>query len=134
MMPNPEIVNQDSFFPFIARGPARDDTATFGGAATWKAGTILARDSVSGFLVPFVKGGVTNENGIPKIVLHEDLVQTGAGDFPVRVYQSGSTIKNRLIILADGDDQNVDAAVIDQLRNYILTAKDHKQLSAQDDQ
>ena len=97
-----------------------DATITFAGADTFAAGTILARDSSSLKFVLFVKGGSTNENGIPKGVLTLDVVATGAGDEISDVMIAGSVRKEKLIIDADGDDTNVDAAVLDQLRDYGL--------------
>ena len=133
-MVNPVIANVDNGSPYVEKGPFRDDEVTFGGAGTEPAGTIMARDSVSLLLVPFVKGGATNENGIPKAVLHEDVTAAGAGDEPIRIPQSGTVNKDRLIIKADGDDTNVDAAVIDELRDYGITAKDYTNLSQLDNQ
>ena len=95
-----------------------DDTFTAAGAATFLKGTILARDSVSKKLVIFVKGGSTNENGIPKAVLAVELVATGAGDSLVRPLVKGTAILERLVIDADGDASNIDAVVKDQLRDY----------------
>ncbi len=112
----------------------RDDLLTFTGAATVLAGTILARDSVSFKLVPFVKGGSANENGIPKSVLTYDVVATGAGDESIRDMVSGSVRAERLIIKADGDATNVDAAVLDQLRAYSLISIDVQELSVLDNQ
>lgn len=99
-----------------------DELLTFAGAATVAAGTILARDSVSLKLVPFVKGGVANENGIPKAVVTYAVTAAGAGDVAVRALVSGEVRKEKLIINADGDGSNVDAAVLDGLRNYGITA------------
>ena len=112
----------------------RDDLLTFTGAGTVLAGTILARDSVSLKLVPFVKGSSTNENGIPKSVLTYDVVATGAGDKSIRDMVSGSVRAERLIIKADGDATNVDAAVLDQLRAYSLISIDVQELSILDNQ
>lgn len=112
----------------------RDDTVTFAGADTFASGTIMARDSVSGKLVLFVKGGVANENGIPKAVLTYELIATGAGDLPVRAMMSGQVRKELLIIDADGDDSNIDAAVIDQLRSYGILALNVSELNIADNQ
>jgi hypothetical protein len=109
-----------------------DGSVTFAGADDFAEGTILARDNVSLKYVLFVKGGSTNQNGIPKAVLAHRLVNTGAGDLPARVITSGELIKERLIIDADGNDSNVDAAVIDQLRDYGLRAVSVKQLARLD--
>jgi hypothetical protein len=108
----------------------RDELLTFGGIATVVAGTILARDSVSLKLVPFVKGGSTNQNGVPKAVLGYDVTSTGAGDVPVRAIVSGKLNKQRLIINADGTGANIDGAVLDQLRAYGLVPQDVLQTSA----
>ena len=123
-MPDPVITNVDLGSPEWANGEFRPDEITFGGAGTLLAGTILARDSVSGKLIPFVKGGSTNEDGIPKAVLTYDVAAAGAGDEPVRVLVSGEVRKERLIILDDGDASNVDDVVIDQLRDYSIVALD----------
>lgn len=113
-------------------GEFRDELLTSAGAATYKEGTILARASNTLKLVPFVKGGSTNENGIPKVVLTYEAVAPGAGDISVRVMIAGDVKKERLVIHADGDDANVDAAVVDQLRSYGITPVSVKQLAPLD--
>ena len=47
---------------------------------------------------------------------------------------AGSYRKERLVIDADGDDSNIDAAVIDQLRDYGLTPIDVQELGILDNQ
>lgn len=133
-MPNINIENVDVGSVILQDAQFRDDTLTFAAGGTVVEGTILARDSVSGALVPFVKGGTTNENGIPKAVVTYDVTATGAGDVPVRVGVAGSYRKERLVIDADGDDSNIDAAVIDQLRDFGLTPIDVKELGILDNQ
>ena len=133
-MANLTITNVDSGNVILKDGEFRDDLLTFAGAATVLEGTILARDSVSLKLVPFVKGGVTNENGIPKAVLTYDVVAAGAGDESIRDMVSGSVRAERLIIDADGDASNVDAAVLDQLRDYSLVSIDVQELNILDNQ
>lgn len=118
----------------LAHGAFRDDLLTFGAAGTVLEGTILARDSVSLKLVPFVKGGTTNGNGIPKAVLTYDVEATAAGDVAIRDMVSGKVRAERLIIAADGDSSNVDAAVLDQLRDYALVSIDVQELSILDNQ
>lgn len=109
-----------------------DDVLTFAGAGTVAAGTILARDSVSLKLVPFVKGGSTNGNGIPKTVIGYPVTATGAGDVPVRAPTRGAFRRGALIIAADGNGSNVDAAVLDQLRDYGLTVQSVAELNIAD--
>jgi hypothetical protein len=113
-----------------------DDTLMVAATTTLVAGTILARDSVSLKLVPFVKGGVTNQNGIPKTVLIFDVENTGGApaDFPVRVPNSAKVNKTRLVIDADGDDSNIDAAVRDQLRVYGIDPIDAVERNIPDNQ
>ncbi len=107
-----------------------DELLTFGGAATIKAGTILARASNTLKLVPFVKGGSSNENGIPKAVLTYEVTADGAGDVPVRALMKGHVNRDRLVINADGDGSNVDAAVCDQLRSYSIIPTHVSQLAS----
>lgn len=131
---NMTVTNNDLGNVVIESGDSRDDLLTLGGAVTVKEGTILARDSVSLKLVPYVKGGITNENGIPKAVLTYEVVSAGAGDVPIRDMVSGRLDGNRLVIDADGDNTNVDNAVIDQLRDYMLVIIDVQDLSILDNQ
>ncbi len=133
-MANLTVTNVDLGSVILKDGEFRDDLLTFAGAATVVEGTILARDSVSLKLVPFVKGGVTNENGIPKAVLTYDVEAAGAGDESIRDMVSGSVRAERLIIDADGDGSNVDAAVLDQLRDYSLVSIDVQELNILDNQ
>lgn len=102
---------------------------TFAGAATAKKGTILAVDSSSLKFVLFVKGGSSNENGIPKAVLPYEVVADGAQDIMVSAIVRGVVDKTRCVIHADGDDSNIDAKVIDQLRDYGVTPLDVQETS-----
>jgi hypothetical protein len=128
------VNNVDQGELFLTTPEAKDDLLTFGGAGTEVAGTILARDSVSGKAVPFVKGGATNENGIPKLVLISDATATGAGDVSVRVARVARCNKRFLVIKADGDDTNIDEAVKDQLRDYGILVFEPSELRALDNQ
>ncbi|ARB06248.1 hypothetical protein SppYZU01_11 [Shewanella phage SppYZU01] len=133
-MANLTITNVDIGNVILQDADFRDELLTFGGAATVLEGTILARDSVSGKLVPFVKGGATNENGIPKAIVTYDVVAAGAGDVAIRAGVAGKYRKERLVIDADGDASNVDDVVIDQLRDYGLVAIDVQELGILDNQ
>lgn len=128
------VTNVDQGSVILKNAEHRDDVLTFAGADDFAEGTILARDSVSGKLVLFVKGGVVNENGIPKAVLTYPVSNAGAGDVNIRAMVSGDVRKERLIIDADGDDSNIDAAVIDQLRDYGIVAHNVKELAILDNQ
>lgn len=101
----------------------RDELMTFGAAGSVAAGTILARNTTSGKLVPFVKGGTAGA-GEPKAVLTYSVEVDAAGDVAIRAAIVGKVRKQRLVIAADGDDSNVDAAVIDGLRQVGLTPID----------
>jgi len=118
-MPNPTSTQWSTRSSVTAGDEVfRPELLTFAGAATVLKGCILARDSVSLKLVPFVKGGSTNQNGIPKAVITYDVTATGAGDIPVNALVGGKVEGGKLIINADGNGSNIDAAVIDQLRDY----------------
>jgi hypothetical protein len=131
-MANLTITELDLGSVVYEAGEFRDDELTFSAAATVAAGTILARDSSTLKLVPYVKGGTTNENGIPKAIMTYDVTADAAGDEPVRPMISGKVRAEKLIIDADGDATNVDASVLDALRNYSLIAVDISELNIAD--
>ena len=135
-MADPIITNVDTGHVIHSEAHFRDELLTLAGADTIASGTILARDSVSLKLVLFVKGGSTNENGIPKAVYTQidDLVVTGAGDSAIRAMVEGFVRKERLIIDADGDGSAVDNAVLDQLRDFGITAVNTTELGQLDNQ
>lgn len=131
-MANLTITNCDLGNVILEGADIRDELLTFAGAATVLEGTILARDSVSLKLVPYVIGGVTNENGIPKAVLTYDVTATGAGDEAVRAMVAGKVRKERLIVDADGDGSNITDAILDQLRDYSIIPIDVEELNIYD--
>lgn len=133
-MANLTVNNIDLGSVVLGNPEFKDDLLTFTGAGTVVDGTILARDSVSLKLVPFVKGGSTNENGIPKTVLTFDVTATGAGDEAIRSMISGEVRTEKLIIDADGDGSNIDNAVLDELRDYGITPVNVDELNIQDNQ
>ena len=133
-MSNVTITNNDIGSVILEEGKFRDDLLTVAGAVTVLEGTILARDSVSLKLVPYVIGGSTNENGIPKAILTYPVTSTGAGDEAVRDMVSGSVRANRLVVDADGDASNITAAILDQLRDYSLVSIDVQELNILDNQ
>jgi len=128
------ITNVDRGHVIIDGRFYKDDVLNFAGAGTVAAGTILARDSVSKKLVPFVKGGSTNENGIPKTIVGYDVVAAGSGDLAVRALADGVVRKDKLIIAADGDATNVDAVVLDQLQDYNIATEIVTDISVLDNQ
>jgi len=133
-MPDPIITNNKNFGVVVWEPVFENEKVTFAGAATLLAGTIMARDSVSGFLVPFVVGGVTNENGIPKAILKDALTATVAGDLPVRAIIAGRVRENQLIIDADQDNSNVNKGVLDDLRDYTMIGLESTPLNILDNQ
>ncbi len=114
----------------------RDSLLTFAGAGTVLAGTILARDSVSGNLIPYVVGGATNEDGIAKTVLTYDVTAEAAGDVPVRVPQECTVREEHLIVAADvtADATTITAAQVDELRVYGIKVVSVEDLSVLDNQ
>lgn len=133
-MADPIITNVNVGNVIIGAVNNADGLLTFAGANTVIAGTILAVDSVSLKYVPFVKGGATNENGIPKAVISYAVTSAGAGDVTVRPIISGEVQTERLVIDADGDASNVDLAVTDGLRDFSIVAISATELNIQDNQ
>lgn len=133
-MANMTITNIDLGSVELEGAVCDDELVTFGGADTYAAGTILARDSLTDKLVLFVKGGSTNGNGTPKAVLSYAVTAAGPGDVKSRVIVKGRVIRERLIIDADGTGENIDEVVLDQLRNYGIVASKVEQLANLDTQ
>ena len=133
-MSNITITNNTLGTAILKDAEFRDGPLTFITSATILEGTILAVDSVTQHFVAFVKGGTTNENGIPKAVLTYTVTTPTGGDVQVRVGVAGSYRKERLVIAADGDDSNIDQAVIDQLRDYGIVPIDVHELNILDNQ
>lgn len=104
------------------------------GPDTLDAGTILARDSVSLKYVPFVVGGSTNENGIPKAVLLTSVsVDTTPNDVAAAgiVLIDGVVDSNRIITKAL---DTITEAIKDQLRLYGLVSQPVHSLTYFDNQ
>lgn len=120
---DPVITNIDIGEAFLKDGVFENETLTHGGAGTILKGTILARHSSNGKLIPYVIGGSSNGNGVPKAILMHDSVAAGSGDKPVRVAVQGQFVKDKLIVDADGDDSNITSAILDSLRLYGLNAQ-----------
>ena len=102
----------------------RDETLT-ATIKTYPVGTLLARDTSTLKLVPFVKGGSTNGNGIINSVLSAELVASAAQDYGVSVMIAGQVDKDLLIIDADGNASNVDAAIVDELAKMGIYAQSY---------
>lgn len=103
---------------------ARDETLT-AAIKTYPAGTLLARDTSTLKLVPFVKGGSTNGNGIINSVLSAELIASAVQDYSVSIMIAGQVDKDLLIINADGDASNVDAAIVDELAKMGIYAQSY---------
>ena len=127
-MANISVTQNDIGSVILKDAEFRDGELTLAAADSIAAGTILAVDSTSLDYVLFVKGGTTQGNGIPKVILTYPVTSTAAGAVPVRVAVSGKFRQERLVIDADGDNSNVDQAVIDQLRDYSLIPIDTQEL------
>ena len=111
-----------------------DESLTFSGAETSLAGTILARDTSTMRMVPYVIGGSTNGNGIPKAILTQDVIALGAGNVACRPALSGQVRRSQIVINADGDNSNLTKAIEDQLLDFGLIVLSTNQLSELDNQ
>ena len=109
----PTITNNDLGNGIIALGEFESQLMTSAGAATYLDNTLVAMDTSTLKLVPYVKGGSTNGNGVIYGILTNGFAAAGAGDTAVRVVTGPNTkiVKDYLVIHADGDASNVDNAV-----------------------
>jgi hypothetical protein len=90
------------------------DTFTAPGAATYVAGLVLARNTSTQKLVPFVSGGATGL-GTPCAILEQSYVASGAGDIACTPIISGDVFLDKVSILAGG---SLTAVQRDTLRSY----------------
>lgn len=127
-MANVTITNVDNGAVEIDGAICHDEIVNFAGGATYKKGTILARDTVTDKLIPYVKGGSTDGNGVPSAVLTYGITRVTPGDAYARVLVSGHVNRHRLVIHADGDGSNVDETVLDLLRARGIVASTVHQL------
>lgn len=105
------------------------DTAVAGTgqSATWPKGTLLARNSSTKKLVPYVDGGGTGTNE-PVAVLREALTFAASGDLRTRVIKSGKLNKTKLSKLDDATA--IDTLVFDKLlKNTGITLQSVNDLS-----
>jgi len=130
------ITNNDLGSVLIEEHQSEDAAVIFAGTDTYAEGTILARFTTAGAnfgkLQLYAKGGSSNGNGVPQAILTYELSRTGAGDKQARVVTAGKFNKKRLVIDADGDDSNVDAVVLDLLREHGMLCEESQQLSRYD--
>ncbi len=133
-MANIEIQNNDLGSVILKDAYFSDELLTFAAVGTVLEGTILARDTATLKLVPYVKGGTTDGNGIPNAVLTYDIAADAAGDVSLRAMITGCVRAERLIIAADGDGSNVDAVVLDQLRGQSIVSIGVDELNTIDNQ
>lgn len=89
--------------------------------------------AADGNMVVFATDGAGGAQ-IPTEILTYDVTATGAGNVAIRAAISGEFRKEKLIIDADGDDSNIDAAVIDKLRDFGLVPVNVTELNILDNQ
>lgn len=89
--------------------------------------------AADGTLVPYNPAGAAGEQ-LPLAVLTYAVSKTGAGTEPVRALVAGTVNRNRLIIDADGDGDDITDEALDQLRSAGVVAVDVQQHATLDNQ
>lgn len=129
-MANIEITNNKTRGIALWEPVHEDAIATFGGAATWPAGSVLGKVTATGKYVRFAPGAADGSE-IPLAVLSQDVTADGAGDVAIRPVIAGRVRAGDLV-------NNVDAALtavqLDQLRDYSIIALGTTQLAELDNQ
>jgi len=131
-MANIEITNNKTRGIVLWEPVHEDAIATFGGAATWPAGSVLGKVTATGKYVRFAPGvAVPDGSEIPLAVLSQDVEAAGAGDVAIRPVIAGRVRAGDLV-------NNVGAALtavqLDQLRDYSIIALGTTQLAELDNQ
>ena len=110
---------------------AKDEVFTVADTVVYLEGTILVRDTTSKKLIPYVKA-THGSSDFAKYVLPYAVTATATGDIKANVIKSAEypgLDKDLLVIQADGDATNVDAEVLDQLRDYGINSESFTQRS-----
>ncbi|MEY4510976.1 MAG: Bacteriophage lambda head decoration protein [Pseudomonadota bacterium] len=101
----------------------RDELLAFTAPATVLRGTVLGRVTATGRLTPW-SAAAFDGSQVAVALVPSDVVATGAGDVAIRALIAGEVARSRLVIAADGNGNNITAALIDQLRNIGITVID----------
>lgn len=129
-MANIEVTNNKTRGIVIWEPVHEDATATFGGAATWPAGSVLGKLTATGKYARFSPGAADGSE-VPLAVLSQDVTADAAGDVAIRPVIAGRVRAGDLV-------NNVDAALtavqLDQLRDYSIIALGTTQLAELDNQ
>jgi len=128
------INNIDNRLVAIGDNNYQTDVWAASGAKTLAKGTILALSTANGKFIEFEKGGSTNGNGVPAAVLENEVSATGAGDVAIRPIISGLVNFEKLVIDADGDNSNIDNAVIFDLKSQSIVTIKTSELNELDNQ
>lgn len=129
-MANIEITNNVTRGIAIWEPVHEDAVLTFGGAATWPAGSVLAKLTATGKYVRFTPGA-SDGSEIPKAVLTQSVTAAGAGDVAARPAIAGRVRAGDLVNNAGAA---LTAAQLDLLRDYSIIALGTTQLSQLDNQ
>lgn len=129
-MANIEITTNDPNGLVICDDKYERNTLTAAGAVTWAAGTVLARNSVSGKLTAYTSGGTNGEN-TPIAVLVDAVTFAGAGDKTANVLVSGIVRRGALIAHSVGA---LTQAEVDKLRDFTILATATVQNGSYDNQ
>lgn len=132
-MPNLKVTNFDNTQAILEVDQFTFKSVTFTAAKkVYPALTILAVNTTGDKFVPFVKGA-SDSTGVAVAVLNEEHDFT-AGDHGIRIAQKAKVLASKLVIDADGDDSNVDAAIIASLNANGITAVVAHDISVLDNQ
>tara|TARA_R110000851_G_scaffold102973_1_gene219755 strand:- start:613 stop:1002 length:390 start_codon:yes stop_codon:yes gene_type:complete len=127
-VPNLEITTNDVTGVVIWDPVHTDAGATFGGAATWPAGSVLGRLTATNKYARFAPGAADGSE-VPSAVLSQPLTAAGAGDIAFRPLIGGQV---RAGDLSNNVDGPLTLAQLDTLRTYGITSLTTVELSQLD--
>ena len=123
------VTTLDNTIPELLLGnnEFHDEVFTAAGANTYPAGLILARLAADSKLVIFDAGG-TGGAEIPKALLRNELISTGAGDTGIRAVLSGRVREDRIFVWTGGSPVVPTTLVLDELRDFTIIGQEDTEL------
>lgn len=112
---------------WLSDGVFKSQVFTAPGADTFAKGTLLARLTATGKLVPY-EAAQSDGSEIPLALLAEELIVGSGGDTTLRVFLSGTVREDQLLVYTGGSPVAPDSVELSLLHDYGIIGLDDREL------